>query len=613
MFFGEDLLTRDQEFLQSKQHEGYSLLALDSGAIEACERAGIPYRLGEDWIGSRRFSNALISAFETSRNWYEPERDAFTTHGICWPELDQTRMLHFWQNIVLSLELTTEFERQGVRELTVFRNKKLSPGNIHHRSDAWNILMDNVFSGVTKVINSDYETVGNASEALQLMVKPFRSLKQRVADTATRILNKGHPTRVDVHIDVNSLPRSDIIIVCLTGELHRVRGLIGEASKSFSENTLVVAIQSGLHPREEYVTREGSSFDLCRLQPNPREDLSRQFLEAYRRLRHCSSEAQCGHALHHLGFHFEYYCTNRWPLLHAKLEQWITFLRGVRPRLLLTSALDLGEILVAGEAARRCGIPTVSFPHGAVQTGLKGIGKYEFSLYDSNLQRAFYESLGFRQESLLACRNLLAPDEWPTEREDPSWKQDMCNVLVLLNPTGFDASLTKSILLRNQMEGLQALAHPPHDISDRLDIHLKVHPWIPDKGIIVASSTALKEKILHPNTDLQDVLNRTDLVVGLNYSGSALVYAVRNHKPVILFLTENSLTFERHLYDFDMFRNAVEVARTGQELWSLVRRFMSDPQFVDALKAKSQSFADRYLQDRTYPTLADTLERIASC
>ena len=140
-FFGSDLdPVTGPEFLRKSNREGYTLLALDSGAMAAATAAGLDYSLMEDWLSPDTILRAIEDAAVCETGWYEPARDQFTVDGICWPELDMLAMHWFWRTAMIAQAASTEFRRLQIEELRFFGRHFARPATLTERSEVWNAL-----------------------------------------------------------------------------------------------------------------------------------------------------------------------------------------------------------------------------------------------------------------------------------------------------------------------------------------------------------------------------------------------------------------------------------------------------------------------------------------
>jgi hypothetical protein len=112
------------------------------------------------------------------------------------------------------------------------------------------------------------------------------------------------------------------------------------------------------------------------------------------------------------------------------------------------------------------------------------------------------------------------------------------------------------------------------------------------------------------DSDLHSVLLETDLVVGINYRGTALMHAMLSGKPVVSLLAEKDPLLNRADYRYDTFEEGTVVARTPEDLWNIVRFCLHDTPFAENMRLKAKRFANEMLDVTAYPSLCATLESL---
>ncbi len=89
---------------------------------------------------------------------------------------------------------------------------------------------------------------------------------------------------------------------------------------------------------------------------------------------------------------------------------------------------------------------------------------------------------------------------------------------------------------------------------------MKTHPHISDLPMLEAAGPAVLQRLMPLASELESALKETDLVVGVNYRGGAMVHALRMAMPIIFFLTENEAMLRRPDYPYDTFHEGTLVA-----------------------------------------------------
>ncbi len=139
----------------------------------------------------------------------------------------------------------------------------------------------------------------------------------------------------------------------------------------------------------------------------------------------------------------------------------------------------------------------------------------------------------------MSCRPWSANNKW--------------RVLALLDTTGVGPNLVPLISLQAQLNALKVLAAAPADLTERLDLYIKVHPFYQDLEIVAAAGKDLLKRVLPPKADLHELISEASLVVAVNYVGSALVHVLRAGRPLLYLLTEHEPMLKRPDRSFDIF------------------------------------------------------------
>ena len=182
--------------------------------------------------------------------------------------------------------------------------------------------------------------------------------------------------------------------------------------------------------------------------------------------------------------------------------------------------------------------------------------------------------------------------------------------MALLNPIADGQNLIPLITARAQLEALRVLAAAPPDIEKKVDICLKVHPSYNDLGIITAASEDLPDKALPPESDLEQLLEETDLFVAVNYMGSALVPVLLAGKPCIYLLTESQVMLARPDWNLTLLMEGTTLVRNGHDLWHTIRAFDSDPDVKFKMELKSRQYSEKYLDTSRLPTMPELIKEL---
>jgi len=614
-FFGSDLEpATGSEFLLKSNREGYALLALDSGAMATAAAVGMDYTLMEDWLSPQTILRAIEDAALCETGWYEPARDEFTVDGICWPEVDHVAMMWFWQNVTLAEAFAKAFVDNEGSELKIFGNRFRRPAVFTDPSDAGNAIWKHELDmKVVELKRGALLPENLLSQIRNNLFRRIRGLLGRSTGSAqdavsaslegSIVLVLGQlEARRFTHVAQNLLERFPGRVAAALG---------GPYQEAADEMASVLGVPVAIGAPWPLSTR-------WLLFPNSLlsaygSTLKKRFQRGYQLALAASRDKPWEKALRYLRFHFKYFVGHRWPVLHSKtFAFWSNLWSRHRPRTVVVTNVWSSYYLSACLAAKRLGIPTVLAAHGGVQLlppGIENLFQMDHVLYESGLQRSIYEGAGVSDRKLISCRGLIAENEYATDKLRPFSRNNKWRVLALLETTGVGPNLIPLISLRAQLNALKALAAPPADLTERLDLYIKVHPFYQDLEIIVAAGGDLLDRVLPPKADLHELISETSLVVAVNYVGSALLHVLRAGRPVLYLLTEHEPLLRRPDRRFDIFMEAATVVRTADQFWAAVRDFFSDSAAAERMRLKSQLFARHYLDSDDAPEIGEALNQ----
>jgi hypothetical protein len=158
------------------------------------------------------------------------------------------------------------------------------------------------------------------------------------------------------------------------------------------------------------------------------------------------------------------------------------------------------------------------------------------------------------------------------------------------------------------VRALKIVASVPEDLADKTEVWIKTHPHISDMEIIESAGNNVIPLLLPLKSDLHTALERADLVVGLNYRGTALIHAVKAGKPVIQLLTEWPALERRADFPYHILEEGTTVARTAEEFWDLVRSFFGQPDTAHQMREKSRRFFAEQLNDSRFPSVVTLVD-----
>ena len=568
----------------------------------------------DDWLSPETILRAIEDAAVCETGWYEPGRDEFTADGICWPEVDHVAMMWFWQNVTLAEAFAKAFADRDGRELKIFGNRFRRPAVFTDPSDAcnaiWKLELDSKVVELKRGGLFPEDLFSQIRNNLFRRIRGLLSSSTGSAQGRDSAFIEGSIVLVLGQLEARRFTHvAQDLLHSFPGKVAAVLG--GPYQEAADEMAAVLGVPVAIGAPWPLSTRwvlfpklllsaEGSS-------------LEKRFQRGYQLALAASRDKPWEKALRYLRFHFKYFLGHRWPVMHSKtFAFWSNLWSQHRPRAVMVTNVWSSYHLSACLAAKRLGIPTVLAAHGGVQllpTGIGNLFEMDHVLYESSLQHSIYEGAGVPDRKLSPCRGLIAENEYETHKLRPYSPNKKWPVLALLDTTGVGPNLAPLISLRAQLNALKVLAAPPADLTERLDLYIKVHPFYQDLGIIAAAGADLLDRVLPPKADLHELISEASLVIAVNYVGSALLHVLRAGRPVLYLLTEHEPLLKRPDRRFDIFMDAATVVRTADQFWAAVRDFFSDSAAAERMCMKSQFFARQYLDSNDAPEIGEALNR----
>jgi hypothetical protein len=89
---------------------------------------------------------------------------------------------------------------------------------------------------------------------------------------------------------------------------------------------------------------------------------------------------------------------------------------------------------------------------------------------------------------------------------------------------------------------------------------------------------------------LSAALDAADLVVAMNYCGVGVLHTATAGKPLIHFWLDPDIGRLDPMPFADMYAPAGDMARSEEDIWTLVRRFLDEPGYAASLQGRIEAF-----------------------
>ncbi len=603
-YFGSDI---DPKSLARAHRKGFALLALDTVAIDSAVQANVPYTLIEDWVDGERIGRTQEQAADWEKKWLLPAKEKLRVDGVCWPEFDSQALVWFWRDMALSVALVEALRERQVRELRLICASQPRPKIYYFRSDVSAVFLQSEFAGCASLWRESVwrRALSRAGSSLSRARSKLGNLRPR----RSKVASSASADPAGEVFDPVILKRK-VVFAFNPGEYHRFTTIASQLAQAFPGQVAAALVHQELDVAEKIRTVWELPVVCLPLGIASGSALGERFFHGFSEAREAAYGEAWHKVLEHLSYHFEFYCRERWPKLVATLGFWSQLWRTAQPAAVLVSSLADAESQLPAVAAQRLRIPTFSLPHGALtQPGL--LESVDYVLYELMLQRKMYDRVGVSQERLVCCRDLSVINEYPTERGKISRVDcDTWRVIAFTGAIQYPGTLAPGHSVAAQSAALQTLARVPQDLSQKLSLHIKVHPGSPQLELFASAASGLREMLLPLDADLSEALEQSDLVILINTAGSVFAHSVRAGKPILFFWTDPLMA--RPELHADLVVEAGVVVRTPRELWRQIREFFTCSSSATALRAKSAAFRRENLDSDDFPTLSEVVGRSVS-
>jgi len=609
-FFGSDLKGYPDNFLEGLFEDGYEILALDVKAISHASVHNVPFSIINDWLDTESMLEIQDIALCCENNWYNPVHGEFTSNGICWPEFDHFAMKNFWLDTITSIKLAEAFRSNDLEEVLIVQQEYAVPMVFYKGCGILKNLWEKELTAILK---------GIEPKGSQFIPGPKFALMDKIQEIF-RIL-------ISLVYSPSANPTGKIAFLASYTELSRSNDLLTDLTKTFPKDIVIISHQISI--LGAYKVSKKWKVPVIRAPENNYipKNLVDKFLGAYQNLIKTSNSKVREKILVNLKFHFLHYCQNRWPQLENMFNNYLTLFSKNPPKLIIGAAVNKIEWNLPVLAAKRCGIKTLSIPHGiwsyrptedfplTIQEPL-----FDYDLYLYPILKEFLNQFsGIKENNLIACKNCTDINSHKTYIIKPEFSENSWKILALFNPATYDYPNAEypPIFPANknpkiQMDAIKIFNTPPDDLKEKLSIKFKVHPNYSELELFYAIGDDVLKDVLPTNTQLQPVLEETDLVIGVNYFGSAFFNALKNNKPVILFYSDEF--FEKSLkkegWPFEILGNDIIIARNSDELWNIIRKFFTDTAVSEQIRLNASLFSTQFLDNSNYPTVGNVVEEL---
>jgi len=590
-FCGSHIPSGRMDTLREYAAGGYGLLALDVTAMGLAAAAGLPFSVIDDWVEPGAIVSSKARAAEWETDWFQNHRDLFTNHGICWPEFDYEAFHWFWRDVSLAYALGAAVRERGIRTFSFFAHRPPRPAVYYEPSDVCAALWSAQLKHISNPI------VPRTAKPRSFPRRVFRFGKKLARAAVRRLeVQRQAPNPIDT-----GSPENPIVIAINAGEAVRFKRTVERLTKQHPKRLMGISAHVGP------VVAPAWNVPFFPLPSGSKANSAgEQFLRGYRQVAQETAGTELGQVLSAVAFQFQYFCGTRWPTLVGQYTVWADILSRIKPSLLIVSSLQDGESQLPTVAANSLGIKTVAMPHSGSFVRDEKLHA-DHILLSYGLHRRALERMGVEAGRFLFGCSTVPKDQYPVSASPDIQVEDKLTILVLTHPIIHKECISPYVQPRSQLSGIASLASPPGDLDSKISIRFKGHPQYPDLPLYELVDNRLQAQLVKPDAELSELLKQTDLVVALNYCGTALVHTLKAKVPVLLFWNDPMIGRSDPYAHANLFEPGGKHVTAESELWEAVREFMGDPAFADDLRKRASDFATEYLTDSAFPEVDEVI------
>lgn len=599
--------------------EGYELLALDRPAVSLLLHRGLPFRTVEDWLGiaGPQEPDPASAAGRAANGWDEHHPDALTTDGVHWPLLDHLQQATVWLALTVALRLAGVVRTSGVTRFRFVRGHASSPleptaAPLEAVTTLWSRLLPDA---------ADPYDLPAPGWRTRLRVRISRSRLGGPLRTTRAWADERRFTRAAENLldGRDCVGASDILVLLLLPgrELLRSAPILDRVADTAGTALVVVPWMNTPALTEQAGRLSGRPW-----LPTPRLEIGRRDDE--RLLREGVRQNLAAHDLGEL----EVIRTEVGIALDGLARGWAAQSRRLRwaqhmllrlsPSMVVTTRLDVAYE-IATEAARIAGVPTLTMPHGVQEWSPQGrLARRPGVAHVAGIHNPTAPADTYR-----VCRDALIRYEYPHRVErvvldvldapDAPESPEARTLTVLAISEGFGVEHVPSIGIRTHEHALLTLARAAERAGPRVRVLLKPHPGTPDEEHLLLASNGDFIRTLPREADLFEAIAMSDLVIGVNAIGSALVHAVASGAAVVRLSTHPLYRADGAIWqesrDWAAFWDEVTLSTDDEDaLARLLIRASTDHALLVTLRGRSHSAADRLLAGDGAERVTDVIE-----
>lgn len=566
ILYSAHIVPEIEDIVTKAKLEGYQFLALDVKSSYLLFKMAIDSFHIEDFLDALEIAQIRKSAIQFSKNFiYKLYPEVKKNSPV-----DSLNFYCYWFEFFLQKKLAKAFKRKNFHNIKLIKFQNAGPALFESPSETFGNLFDRYIE--VEFLKSNY---GKIQTLKRLKHKLNNGLK-RFSLTLSHFLTP------------KSRYQNPFLIYCSLNEYVYFKNYIKDLQLNFGKRRVLLIIW------------DVNFFDALKI--SIRDKVMIKYFPIYDIYSQTSLKKNKN--LFKLipkndWFNFSYFEENRFPKYQSFQNFVSREIKAISPCAIIVSSIESIENSIMCIEAKKANCKSFSFSHGALgfsKLGLSFSDNYcvgnEFA---SNI--AQYET---KSSKILLVEGIDPIEEYTMENEYAIDKQKF-NILLLSNPY---MSSEETRVTFDPKLGIKSQIQAFKDVYELLSIEnaeiiIKTHPGWPEFEIIEMANPSLIDKACSPNTSLIDLLNKVDLVIGLNYMGGALNGCVRNNLPIVFYNTSPFFDQDKDYFSKDLrvLNNYFSFINDRNELITFVQECVKSSDKILKLSKDTSKFRTRYFSN----------------
>ena len=551
---------------------------------------GISYNFADEWLTPEErfevYKNARAYEIEMCNNFYEDQYPEFKI------SYDKVVFNCFWHEFSLQESLYKKFKAHKIQEVKFFKFNNYGPAVHESPSDTFG----NFWIKQNKEILITPINIFKKEKFLQAFIEVAKNLSYFIESKLTLLRFYFKKSK------------NIILISCSFQEFYYYKENILEIKSNIDSHEVIVLInninlRNALKLEKEYGIKFFSFIPYIFIG---------KFISHFQK-KPISSFDGPYFALKSDKENFNYFEKIRWPALISHKKKLDKLIKKISPSVIVYTSLEDYFNQMIGHIAADNKIKSLSLSHGVLGATRRGVSFADKFAVANKLAAFCAEASGIMNDKICTLRDIDPIHEYPMNHE-LSTNSDKFNILVLMDPikASSDTRIFSSPVVgyKDQVNALRDLLDL--SLDDKINLIIKTHPGWPETEIIKLADERLISCICPSDTSLESLLDKVDLVIGLNYASAALIGAAKKELPVILHYVAPFHIFSQYENTYSRFLDLKLGWSTTNsvELQQACKSILEDQNLMSQLTEASSQFKKEFLKTEHLISLSEYLAQI---